>query len=108
MDRRRRGARRFALLGDTSKRRIDFAAGAGVQNTYRVPQCAARRPIATGTYPSLCEGCLLKGTIPRREQAVFTFGRTGMSVLRRNRNDRSGSCVTSIAGPNGAAQLYER
>ncbi len=23
-------------------------------------------------------------------------------------DDRCGSCVTSIAGPNGAAQLYER
>ncbi len=23
-------------------------------------------------------------------------------------NDRLGSCVTSIAGPNGDAQLYER
>jgi hypothetical protein len=64
--------------------------------------------MATGMYLSLCEGCLLKGTIPRREQAVFTFRRAGMPVLRRNRNDRSGSCVTRIAGPNGDAQLYER
>ena len=32
----------------------------------------------------------------------------GMPMLRRNRIDRSGSCVTSIAGPNGDAQLYER
>jgi hypothetical protein len=28
---------------------------------------------------------------PRCEQAVFTFRRAGMAVLRRNRNDRSGS-----------------
>jgi len=33
----------------------------------------------------------MRGTIPRREQAVFTLGREGMPVLRRNCNDRSGS-----------------
>jgi hypothetical protein len=52
---------------------------------------SATRLMATGMYLCLCEGCLLKGTIPRREQAVFTFRRAGMPVLRRNRNDRSGS-----------------
>src|SRR5262249_8219710 len=29
--------------------------------------------------PSLCEGCLVRGTIPRSEQAVFTFGEAGKS-----------------------------
>ena len=33
----------------------------------------------------------MRGTIPRREQAVFTFGRGGMPMLRRNCNDRSGT-----------------
>jgi hypothetical protein len=36
------------------------------------------------------EGCVANGTISRRKHAVFTFGRAGMPVPRRNRNDRSG------------------
>ena len=48
----------------------------------------SRRPMLTGMCPSLCEGCLVRGMIPRREQAVFTFGRAGMPVRRRNCNDR--------------------
>ena len=32
----------------------------------------------------------MRGTIPRREQAVFTFGRAGIPLLRRNRNDYEG------------------
>jgi hypothetical protein len=52
--------------------------------------------MATGMYLSLCEGCLLRETIPRREQAVFTAGRARTPVLRCNCNDRSGSKPESI------------
>jgi hypothetical protein len=58
------------------------------------PRCRARLSIPVvrwcGIFPSLCEGCLVRGRIPRRDQAVFTFGRAGMPVLRPNFNDRSG------------------
>jgi hypothetical protein len=52
----------------------------------------SRRPMLTGMVPLSARGrCLVRGTIPRREQAVFTFGRTGMPVVRRNCTDRLGS-----------------
>jgi hypothetical protein len=41
----------------------------------------ALRQMVTGMYPSPCEGCLVKGTIPRREHAVFTFGEGRMPML---------------------------
>ena len=67
--------------------------GAASGHAAALPSAAinSRRPMLTGMCPSLCEGCLVRGTIPRHEQAVFTFGRAGMPVLRRNHNDRLGS-----------------
>ena len=41
----------------------------------------ALRQMVTGMYPSPCEGCLVKGTIPRREHVVFTFGEGRMPML---------------------------
>jgi hypothetical protein len=43
----------------------------------------------------------------RHVRAIGYFGvLTAWGCVRGK--DRFGSCVTSIAGPNGAAQLYER
>ena len=42
----------------------------------------SRRSMLTGMCPSLCEGCLVRGTIPRRKQAVFTFARAEMRGCR--------------------------
>jgi hypothetical protein len=59
--------------------------------------------------PSLCEGCLVRGTIPRREQAVFTFGRAGIPLLRRNRNDRSGSKHSrTLSERNSTAKIAKK
>jgi hypothetical protein len=40
--------------------------------------------------------------IPRREHAVFTFGRAGMPVLRRNCND----CLGSFPGITAPQQQW--
>jgi hypothetical protein len=44
--------------------------------------------------PLSARGLPRERNIPRRERAVFTFGRTGMPVVRRNRNDSSGSLTS--------------
>ena len=64
--------------------------GAASGDAAALPSAAinSRRPMLTGMCPSLCEGCLVKRIIARRERAVFTFGKTGKPVLRHNRNDR--------------------
>jgi hypothetical protein len=41
-------------------------------------------------------------------QRTLRFARMRMSNLVTSLNFRSGSCVTSTAGPHGGAQLYER
>ena len=54
----------------------------------------SRRPMLTGMVPLSARGLPRERNIPRRERAVFTFGRTGMPVVRRNRNDSSGSLTS--------------
>src|SRR5262249_30158086 len=54
----------------------------------------------TGMYPSPCEGYLVRGTIPRREQAVL-----GMPVRRCKYNDRSGS-KARITAPQRQWQVH--
>jgi hypothetical protein len=47
---------------------------------------------------------------PRASAETLERAIMGMDamLLGTNAHVRSGSCVTSIAGPNGGAQLYER
>jgi len=39
---------------------------------------------------------------------MLVSGVADRAICRESFDFRCGSCVTSIAGPNGAAQLYER
>src|SRR6516164_7306036 len=46
--------------------------------------------------PSLCEGCLVRGTIPRSRASGLHVRRGGeIRMLRRNYNDRSGSLASN-------------
>jgi hypothetical protein len=66
-----------------------------------------------------CHSCLFGGWAKARTADKFTYSAAARAVPTRSanagghgardeENDEHGSCVTSIAGPNGVAQLYER
>ena len=60
----------------TANLAAEIVSAASGQAAAAPPSAASksRRPMVTGMCPSPCEGCLVKGTIPRREHAAFTFG----------------------------------
>ena len=61
--------------------------------TATMPRAAtnSRRPMVTGIMPLSVRGLPSEWNNTPAEHAVVTFGRAGMSMLRRNCNDRSGS-----------------
>ena len=51
---------------------------------------------------------LLLAGLPAHAQSEIYCSRPFGDLPADTANDRLGSCVTSVAGPNGGAQLYER